>query len=341
MSFLVIFVFLGLRYDFGNDYMAYLDSFLETEQIDFDFFRRYYEALRYGFGYANLEPGWILLCVIFKPFGIFAMVAALALFNCVAYYRFVEKYVPPSYYWFAIFLYVFSPPLMLIQSSAMRQTVAIGIYLFAIDCIYKKNLIRYTSLIAFATLFHFSAITLLPVYIIGLLNWKITNAKAVYILIAFPIIYFVVQLFELTSLLFELTSLPFMGHYLSRYELYNAGGELRTGLGIIYYTFILTLILFNERLQTAKSSILFKISVLNIFIIPIGLIIMMSARIGYYFQPSTMAVYSLILFNTKHHLIKSFFLCIIVILTLYSFYGFFQSDVWRIGFETYQSIFFI
>ena len=117
VSFGLIFLFLALRYDYGNDYSAYLKGFLEVNRV---------ETIDYFDKYLHFDPGWIFLCRIFWPFGFFAMMAVLALFNCFVYYRFIRKYVPPVYYWFAVFLYVFNPYFMLVHSSAMRQSLAIS-----------------------------------------------------------------------------------------------------------------------------------------------------------------------------------------------------------------------
>ncbi len=130
VSFFLIFLFLALRYDYGNDYPGYLKHFLVINQ---------YAWIDYFGKSLQFEPGWTFLCRLFEPLGFFAMTAVLALFNCVVYYRFIKKYVPPAYYWFAVFLYVFTPGFMLIHSSAMRQSVAITLFIFSIDYLYKSN----------------------------------------------------------------------------------------------------------------------------------------------------------------------------------------------------------
>ena len=126
-SFFLIFLFLALRYDYGNDYQSYLNVFLNLERsgsID-----RFYDSND------HFELGWLYLCQLFQPLGFFAMVTMLAAFNCFIYYSFIKKFVPPHYYWFSLLLYTFDPGMMLVHSSAMRQSLAISIFIYSIEFI--------------------------------------------------------------------------------------------------------------------------------------------------------------------------------------------------------------
>jgi hypothetical protein len=50
VSFFIIFFFLALRYNFGNDYEVYLKIFLEISQYNY-----------INFAVINIEPGWVVL----------------------------------------------------------------------------------------------------------------------------------------------------------------------------------------------------------------------------------------------------------------------------------------
>lgn len=154
----------------------------------------------------------------------------LAAFNCFFYYRFIKKYVLPGYYWFAVFIYVFNTGFMLTQLSTMRQTLAIGIFLFAIDYINKKDPIRYGLCIGLASLFHGSALIILPVYLLGVLNWTINKKTAI-----------ILFLIYLLSFLFAQSFLPQINQLVSsnfeRYEIYEGSMELGTGLGLMINSF--------------------------------------------------------------------------------------------------------
>jgi len=322
-SFILIFLFLALRYDYGNDYYNYLKIFQEINRVKtIDFFD----------GYWRFEPGWIFLCRLFRPLGFFAMTAALALFNCFVYYRFVKKYVPSRYYWLSVFCYVFNPAFMLVHSSAMRQSVAIAIFVFSIDYIYKKDILRYCLCVAIASLFHVSALILVPIYLLGLFNYKINKSMAVGIFSSF-LVFFV----------FGKTFLPylnqFIGAFFVKYGLYKDGTEISTGLGLVLYSYFFILILYYERSQIAELSLIFKIAILSFFIIPLGLLISMIGRIGMYFQPFTMVVFPNILFDMRNKLFKNVTISILVLFSMYTFFMFFKSDVWKDSFGSYKTIF--
>ena len=63
-AFVIIFIFLALRYDYGNDYIGYMNAF---------------NALGSNFAHRSTymlwEPGWLLLNAFFQPFGFFKVAA--------------------------------------------------------------------------------------------------------------------------------------------------------------------------------------------------------------------------------------------------------------------------
>lgn len=323
-SFTLIFFFLALRYDFGNDYKNYVDIFINyarNDQIDFKyFFVSYY------------EPGYLLLIWLFRTLGFFAMTAVLALFSCAIYYRFIVKYVPVKYYWFAIFLYIFFPGFMLIHSTAMRQSIAVMIFVFSIDFIYKKDAIRYFLCIGLASLFHFTALILFPVYLLAFLNRKINIVYG--------------GLFVLTF-----ASLFLFGNYLSpylkliitnfsdRYDSYQDPGVVSTGLGFLYYSALFIIILYCERMQRREVALVFKIAVVSFLLIPLSLIVEMIGRLGIYFAPATIIVYPFVLMNLKKPISKIIFSSMLLVITVFQFFQFFYSETYRDYFGSYQTIF--
>jgi len=320
-SFFVLFLFLALRYNYGNDYVSYLDRFTEINLLELTVL-----------GGDHAEPGWILLCRLFEPLGFFAMVAVLAAFNCFVYYTFVSKYVPRDYYWFALFIYTFDAQIMLVHSSAMRQSLAISIFLLAIDHLHQKNTVRYLALVAIAMSFHMSAFILLPVFLLGLFNWKVNTQFAVCVLATF------VSFFVFNKAIEQNLSL-FVNAFMGKYGFYDERAELGTGLGLLFYAGILATMLYYARFWKDKYSLLAKLSMLSYLIMPLGLVILMIGRLGMYFQPITLAVYPYIFMSVKNSAFKYLIMAAIGLMTLYQFIGFFRSPVWYDAFGTYQTIF--
>jgi hypothetical protein len=327
-SFIILFVFLALRYDFGNDYHVYLKDFLKLNP---------FSTIDYFSKASTFEPGWTFLCHLFRPLGamgFFAMTALLALFNCFVYYRFIKKYVPPDYYWLAVFLYVFNPYFMLIHASAMRQSVAISLFLLSIDYLYKKNPVGYFLFIGLAMSFHISAIILLPVYLIGLFNWKINKMTAIGLLSSYILIIFFGKMFRS-----ELTM--FVARHFDKYAVYNSqsGIEIGTGMGLLFYSILFVLILLYEQYQTKENAIVFKVAIIGYLVMPVSLIVMIFGRSAMYFQPATIAVMPILFANMKNRLISYTIMILLITITTFSFYGFFQSKIWEKKYGTYNTIF--
>ena len=81
----ILFVFLAIRYEWGNDYRQYIDKFIVYNSID---------EFNYSDPNERWEVGWIFLYRIFKPFGFFSLVIVLTAFEISVYYWFIKKYIP-------------------------------------------------------------------------------------------------------------------------------------------------------------------------------------------------------------------------------------------------------
>lgn len=320
-----IFLFLALRYDFGNDYMPYYNFFYGVEDLTDDEIHSEDQ---------HFEIGWIYLNKIFYNWGFFTMQMTLASINCIVYYYFIKKYCPKHYYWFAMFLYVFSSGIMLTHSSAMRQSIAIAIFLISLSFLQKKQLLRYIILIGIASLIHTSALILSPLILLPFINFRISFRSG---LITFSI--FLLLFIYANFILSNITSLS--GVYFERYAEYldNEGVMLGSGLGLIFLSILLILILKYSKYQTKENSLLFKLAILNFMFIPMGFALQSVGRLGMYFLPVTIVVYPLIICTIKSNIIRSIITTSIVLVTLYTFYQFFQSEVWKEAFGTYQTIF--
>jgi len=269
---------------------------------------------------------------LFRPLGFFAMTAVLALINCVIYYRFIIKYLPVRYYWLAIFFYIFNPYFMLVHSSAMRQSVAVMLFVFSLDYLYKKDAIRYFLCIGLASLFHFTALILLPVYLLTFINF---NNHKVYSALVFSTF---VSLF-----IFGKSLTPYMYQFVSffseKYEVYEDAGVVNSGFGLIFFSALLILILYFEKLQNREIALIFKMAVIGFLIMPLAMIIQMIARLGMYFAPATIIAYPIILMNLKRPVSKTIYLIILILFTSYQFFQFFYSDTYKDYFGTYQTVF--
>lgn len=360
ISFLLIFLFLALRYQFGNDYNAYLNKFIEITG--------YSKIFLTG---ERFEPGWRFLHLIFKPVGFFVMVACLSLLNCIVFYRFIKKYVPPHYYWLAVFLYIFDPYLMLVHSSAMRQSLAISLFLISIDFLIRKRPIGYFICILLAMSVHKSAMILLPVFLLTFANLRLNKVLAI------GILFFFVSLFlfgpQLYPYFYQFT-VTFFPKYA---EFYHGERQFSTGIGLIFMSFQLTAVLYYAGLQfrpkvslnslqadqdidydqsqeqfevlpidesaallqIKANRMLYLLAIITFMFIPLGLLMAMVSRINMYFLTVMIAVFPMILFTTRNPFFKLVFISSLISFKLITFLSFYLDPMWYEFFGTYQTIF--
>jgi hypothetical protein len=222
---------------------------------------------------------------------------------------------------------------MLMHATAMRQSLAIMLFIFSLDYLYKKDAIRYFLCIGMASLFHSSALILLPVYLLGFLNWKINLATGV-ILVSISLSLFLFG----KSIQPNLTQ--FISRYFERYEVYNEAGFVNTGLGVLYLFALFIITIYFGRFQKMQTALVFKIAIISFIFIPLSLIIQLSGRLGMYFTPATIIVYPIILMSHKKQIFKTIFFVLIIFMTTFQFYQFFYSSisVYKDFFGTYQTI---
>lgn len=147
LAFIALFVFAAIRYNFGSDYPAYFENFLKIkagltiygDQIFFELLNRY-------------SPSYYFLI---------AVTSAVTVYT---FYWLIKKHVTENCWPLALLILLINPYLFLMSLSAIRQTLSMCLFIFSIYFAYKRKPIPYLVLIAFASLFHTSALLLLPVY---------------------------------------------------------------------------------------------------------------------------------------------------------------------------------
>lgn len=329
ISFGLIFIFLAIRYNYGNDYKSYLslyDTITYSSSIDFNIEQ----------GDSFIEAGWVLLNFIFKPLGFFVLIFFTSLLYCYSFYVFFKRYVPKEYYWLSILIFIFDPGFILIGLSAMRQTIAVIIALFSIKYIYEKKIIPFVILIFLASFFHKSVYFVLPLFLLGFSNWKISNKFSIPITILF--ILFLVNVNSIIPNTSNFIDLYFE-KYQSYYENQNLNLESGSGLGIAYQAILFFLVMFFYNKQQNEHALIFRITMVYFFMIPIGMAIIIASRINFYFQPAILVAYPLILSSVKMKPLKIGLTFLIIAYLLSSFLKFLNDDIWKEAFSKYQTIF--
>lgn len=139
----------SLRYNYGGDYAAYYNYFIN---IDNNFF--------------NFEIGYFWLNKLFRyfssNFNLFLMLVST--FNILTFYIIIKKFFYNKVRQLMI-LYLLGYYSFLFQLVIIRQSIAISIFFISIIFLEKKKVFIYLLLILFASLFHKPIILLAGLYI--------------------------------------------------------------------------------------------------------------------------------------------------------------------------------
>lgn len=326
ISFALIFVYLSLRYNFGNDYKAYYDLFSEIN---------YYSNFKSALTIKGNEIGWLYLNRLFEPIGFFGLVGFQSALICFSLYFFVKKYVPKNYEWFAVFLFVFQPYNMLVYSSAMRQSMAISLFIFGIHLIQRQKYIWYLIVVYIATLFHSSAYILFLLILIPVFKFKF-NFKTILvtsILFVLPII-FSKQIFDTVNILTSNYADFYGGH------IESAETVKRIGLGFfLNVLIILIFLIFARKIDSPHNQVFIKIALISFLILPISFSLVLMLRFNFYLSPVLFVAFPLVFNKIDNLLIRKGYISLIMMLTIYDFIVFFNSEVYHDYYHEYNTIF--
>jgi len=146
ISFLILWVFLAIRYNYGVDYITYHELF--------------YGYKNYDRSMEN-EPLFWWLMSQFDYYYIFIIFQTTAI--CLTVYYFVQKYIPSQYYWLFFLIFMCHSGMMFTITTAIRSGFAAIVFMWGTEFFYLRKFrpLLYLFSIYLAYLFHNSAILLL------------------------------------------------------------------------------------------------------------------------------------------------------------------------------------
>jgi len=360
ISFIIIFLFMALRYEFGNDYINH--RFIHSD-IQHGYISNWHR-MNFLFVFAN---------IIITNF--YWFIAILSFCYLIAFHSLIRRNLKSNQYWFALLLLLINPSLFLIHLSAIRQALAICIFIFAVYVSQKKfrlfprdkkinyqknligfsvifenetfriqknntkitftysniiNFILYTALIILATGMHTSAALLLPFYLI--LNQKKVS-KISKILIC---LFIILMLFTPLSRIMITTALNFF----PQYEDYFSSGEgLDFGLGAIINTlFFFLLIFLNINKLAEKQRVYGKLYLTAITLTFIARVAPMITRVGMYFDVFIIIALPMVFSKMKKGYTRSLAFAVMILIYIARLHAFYTNPMWE-SFWEYRTIF--
>jgi hypothetical protein len=302
LAFIVIILFCGLRFFVGNDYSGYYYNFQRISTYNLSFWKQ------------RWEPGIYVITQIFKncKVGYFFF-----LFTCslLTYIFIFKTLVYNNVLKWGVF-FTFTLGLLIMANDQVRQAVSLSIFLYSIKYIELNNFKTYLKWMILATLFHYTAIVLIPIFFLK--NIKL-NSFIFSILIIVTYIGFRFGIFY--DLIFALIEkIPYYGElYLARERFFEID-QTGSGLTILFKTLIaLFVAVFYNKINKPIYATLF---LYGSILANISVGFMPIERFSYYLVYTNIIVLPLML---KHNFTKPFTKGLVVIASVYfllvSFYG--------------------
>lgn len=335
LSFFALFIFAALRYDFGNDYMSYYHNYIAIKRGDWS---------TYGNQYLFTIINYI------SPSFDFLVISTSFLF-LRSVYRLLKDTLSAEYIWLGLFIFLFSPYIFLVNLSAMRQCLAMLLFVAATKYAINgsvRNFIKYAVVIIIATLIHKSAILLLPIYFLA--NNK--PIKRVHI----ELVLVITALLLLSEKLFPTLIDSFLAAFADKnYNSYVASGN-KNSLRSILLSFIpLFYLLLNAHRIQQERLVYTKLSAISYLLSILALQSTVLIRLRMYFEIFSCVAIPTTYFTAKgqhiaetkeysdigrrfFYIINRYILPLLILLIyLLKYYNFFQETVWQ-SFSTYKTI---
>ena len=170
LSCVILFFIAIFRFDVGYDYPTYYNSITiayADELETFEPLSRLFVQIAAYFDYP-----WLIFVLFGIPTYIFAFIACKRSGNF------------QLAFWTYVFLFLFS------SFGAIRQAAAISTLMFAIYYIKERRLFIYIILCIVASLFHISALIMLPIYFVyHYVSWKLVLLSMIAMAVFFPIVF--------------------------------------------------------------------------------------------------------------------------------------------------------
>lgn len=333
-GFVLVTIIAAIHYDYGNDYMSYMQMYKEITYFDFNL-----SSVLAGDVWK--EPGWALLNYAFIPFGgFFGLVAALSVLQNVIYYKAIKRYVDKEWWPMAVFIYLFSTSLYVLNMSMMRQGLAISLFVWAFLYFKNRRIIPSLLILIAAASVHNSAKILLPFVLWGFIPMgkRFSKYMSYFYAVMFVVLYMNADF--VNTIFMAFMNVNDLAKYADSYGKDTSTITMGLGFALQLIPFVISLLhlLKNNDADIWKRRLI-CIACIGFFIAPFSLIIPLIDRVGMYFNAFSIFAIPITYRWIKRREFRFSFLAIYIFLTLYNYYTFFNSDVYSEAFSNYKTIF--
>lgn len=331
-AFFLLFLFAALRHMYGSDYNAYYMNYQAIHRGWTDIFEG--------------EPLYLLLNLIMPSFH--WLIALTSLVFVMAIYYLITRNLPRNYVWLGLLIFIINPQLFLVNLSAMRQCLAMLLFIAAIPFAWKRKPIPYILLLLVGSLFHKSVLVLIPFYLF-LSPKPVKTGKIIAVLAVVVVGLYMVDIVGVA----KFAALLFDDRQYMHYATNEITNSLRaTLLTSVYFIFVL----FNLPKLEGKMLVFGKLYLVSTMLGVLAFRLSMLTRIQMYFEIFSVVVIPAILIELRKEgkakvdpsrPVASVWGCInhyvlpILVFLIYGlrYYSFFTNPSWSKYFTDYRTIF--
>lgn len=320
IAFILLSIFYGIRYDFGNDYWGYYRTFQEIPYLDMD---------------GEIEPVWYLLLYVCQPIGYFGFIFLLTCLDNLIVYGIIKQNVNRQWWWLATYVFLFTFNFFFLGLSMMRQYLAMLICMMAVsNYLCRGEVVKYLLFIVLAGLIHYSAFIMLFCAIFVFFRPKANNILVMFsVVILFLIMTFSTD--KISNSVQQILQLEILEIY-TKYSDWDAG--VKSLLKILFDTIMLLFLIWSYP-NDKKRQVLYCISIVSFLILPFSYALVMLVRIMLYFSIFLVICYPMLF---QYYSKKRFFMPLIFVYLFYTMYLTISSyfgETYGFYYRTYKSIF--
>lgn len=197
LSFLTVFAVSALRVNVGTDYKSYVAWFKNISVPTYEHTNFLFNNLIVIIKIFTKNPQWLFIITSL----------IILIFVYLSIIREQENEYDMALYLFIALGFYFA------TMNGIRQWIAIALFMYAYKFVTKKSFWLYALVIVIASLFHISAITLLPFYFI--FNFKINDKWKLLIVAIFAFAFNFINFNYLLEKFFYILAPSFYGRYIS------------------------------------------------------------------------------------------------------------------------------
>lgn len=311
-AFVIICLFLALRYDYGNDYMSYY-------HIHKDIIAGYH-----AWGETDILFKYLNLTI--RNF--YIMVALISILNIMTIKYLMHRYLRVDQYWFSMLLFVINPYLILTPASAIRQSLAICFFIYASLFAMKREIFPFLLCVAVAVGMHASAIVLFPVYFV--LNERKLGKVARIIIFGF-------LLMLVLSPIFSVISTGVLKYLPMQYTRAMDQGESNSIRSTVISFFFFVFMLANINKLEGRNIVFGKLYLIGTIISIMAIRVSMITRVGMYFNIFAIVAIPMIFDKIRSIYNRQFLFSIILLIYILRYLSFFSNPLW-VSFAHYKTV---